>query len=65
MQRREDKHEIIMLDSGLPSRELLLGPVRPQMNPVFRTASISWEIDGGIVRCWHKNYSSTMGNEGS
>lgn len=25
MQRREDKHEIIMLDSGVPSRELLLG----------------------------------------
>lgn len=31
MQRREDKHEIIMLDSGLPSRELLLGREAEEM----------------------------------
>ena len=41
MQRREDKHEIIMLDSGVPSRELLLGP-SPRVNRVKHCFNLSW-----------------------
>ena len=40
MQRREDKHEIIMLDSGVPSRELLLGP-SPRVNRVKHCFNLS------------------------
>ena len=66
MQRREDKHEIIMLDSGVPSRELLLGP-SPRVNRVKHCFNLSWNQWRNIRtrknRCWHKNYLSKMGFE--
>eukprot|EP00435_Cladocopium_sp_Y103_P059360 s730_g21.t1 len=63
MQRREDKQEIIMLDSGLPSRELLLGREAEEM-----LASITGQAefkrmirDGAMLE--HQNRLRSAGND--